>query len=57
MMNRSEFMEAITSDMMYDAEWMTYSEALDIADRIWTDVWGADTEEVYLEEMVNELSF
>lgn len=54
-MNRSEFMEAITSDMMYDAEWMSYSEALDIADRIWQDVWGVDTEEVYLEEMVDEL--
>jgi hypothetical protein len=47
-------MEAITSDMMYDLEWLEYSEALDIADRIWRDVWGADTEEVYLEEMGDE---
>lgn len=48
-------MGAITSDMMYDLEWLEYSEALDIADRIWTQVWGADTEEVYLEAMVDDL--
>lgn len=50
-------MEAITSDMMYEAEWMSYTEALDIADRIWQDVWGEDTEEVYLEEVKDVCSY
>lgn len=50
-MIRGEFMVSLASDLMYDHEWMEFSEALDKADKIWQDVWGADVEEVYLEEM------
>lgn len=48
-------MFATASDLMYHSEWMEFSEALDTADKIWQSVWGADVEEVYLEEMGDEL--
>lgn len=50
-MNRGEFMQSMASDLMYNQEWMEFSEALDKADKIWQNVWGGDVEEVYLEEM------
>ena len=48
-------MESLAVDMLFDNEWMEYSEALDKADRIWQEAWGTDVEDVYLEEMGDEL--